>query len=377
MFVVMAIVSSTFAWSSPASATVASCTASGKAFPELLTFEFVTDPVSAEGWRVETLVSGRFADSPSTIIVNFIHGPVRHADVLHLRLELEGSHDAALVYGSVPPDLPTGEYRLYNVVLTDVSDCSSVYYQIDNTVEFTEPTGGAISQSHSIDLSNYTLELVDGATIPPDPYTWTQAQKYMNALTETFLGRPASRDEIINADHTIASNGRLATAQSLASSQEWAGQVVNGIYQAALDRQADASGRAYWVDRLLHDGHTRDTAIAIYGSPEAFDRAGGSAPTFIDALYNRILARNPDPAGKAFWGNLLDSGKAEPWQVVASFWESIEFRSQRVERVYQQVLQRPADPDGLQYWAERLLVDDDVVLAALLASSDEFYFASR
>lgn len=159
----------------------------------------------------------------------------------------------------------------------------------------------------------------------------------------------------------------------MAASPEWAGRVVDDIYRAALDRDPDAGGRVFWTNRLLNDGRTRDVAISIYGSPEAYNAAGGTPGGFVDELYNRILGRNPDPAGRAYWVAELTSGRALPRSVVDSFWESTEFRRQRVQTVYHNVLGRPADSSGLTYWSERLLVEGDVQLAALLAASDEFF----
>ncbi len=372
---VAAVLLSTIVAVPSAGADVPTCTATGEPFPELLAFERVTDFTSAEGWRVETLVSGRFLNgNPEQAVVNYIQSPFAPRNpVFTIDRQLAGQHRTTLAFGTVPQGLPTGNYEVFNVVLVDASGCISLYYQLDNTVTFQEPGTSNIDETHTFDFASHGLELVDPESVPPDPFTWTPAQKYINALVELFLNRSADRTEILAADQTLATSGRLAAAQQLASSEEWAGEVIDGIYQDALDRDPDNAGRAFWVDRLLTDGRTRDIAISIYGSPEAFDRAGGTAEEFIDALYNRILGRNPDAGGQAFWLDQLNSGQAEPWQIVASFWESIEFRNQRVERVYQQVLNRPADPSGLEHWSERLLIDDDVTLAALLASSDEFY----
>lgn len=188
-----------------------------------------------------------------------------------------------------------------------------------------------------------------------------------------FFGRPATATELISVADMSTHDARYQLTRNLANSEEWAGNVVDNIYQAALDRPAESDGRIYWAELLWTGGKTRDIAVSIYGSAEAFKSAGGTNEGYIIGLYNRILERDPDAAGLEFWVNRLDAGDIQPTDVVGAFWESIEFRRQRVTTVYQDVLGRNADPSGHAYWAAQLLTTDDVQLAALLAASDEFY----
>jgi hypothetical protein len=51
----------------------------------------------------------------------------------------------------------------------------------------------------------------------------------------------------------------------------------------------------------------------------------------------------------------------------------VESRGRRVDDLYQRVLGRGADPAGRAFWVEQLLRLDDVALASHLASSDEFF----
>lgn len=367
-----------------ASAEAPVCTASGLGFPELTSIEVRSPRPTGRGRSVELAVQADFPAGGDQIIANYLQGPVHNlnTDLIHL-VGTVPTNGATTVAGTVPAGVSLGDYPLWAVVLVDDSGCLTFYYNglyadpDGQMIRYEDPGADATEVDAQLDFAPYELTVADLATLPPDPSTWSPSQKYFNALVELFLGRAATRDEILAAESTLAANGRIGTTQSLADSEEWAGTVIDDIYQAALDRDPDAGGRAYWVGRLLFDGRTRDIAISIYGSPEAYDRAGGTSADFVDALYNRILGRNADPGGRTYWIELLDSGEAEPWQVVASFWESIEFRNQRVERVYQRVLHRSSDQSGLGYWSERLLIEDDVALAALLASSDEFYNSTQ
>ena len=57
--------------------------------------------------------------------------------------------------------------------------------------------------------------------------------------------------------------------------------------------------------------------IALYG-------ADSSNETFLDALYQNVLNRGPDPAGFNSWNDLLNSGQLDRADVLIGFSESPE-----------------------------------------------------
>ena len=59
--------------------------------------------------------------------------------------------------------------------------------------------------------------------------------------------------------------------------------------------------------------------------------------------------------------------------VALRFYQSEESRFTRVAGLYQALLGRAPDPDGQAYWARRILRDGDLVLAADLAASPEYF----
>lgn len=216
-----------------------------------------------------------------------------------------------------------------------------------------------------ITLASITAVLPSPANAASADETW------VNATYQLFLGRQPTNSETSTAKQQIVINGRLAITEGLATSTEWAGVVVDGLYQDALDRNPDPVGRAWWVQQLDNGSATRDISIAIFGSVEAQNHAGTNT-AYVQDLYHRILSRQPDPDGLAYWVNAMDSG-TPAGAIVLGLWDSIEFRTKRVASTYQLVLGRNPDPGGRTYWAEQLLRIDEVRLAANLAASDEFY----
>ncbi|MBM3684912.1 MAG: DUF4214 domain-containing protein [Actinobacteria bacterium] len=195
---------------------------------------------------------------------------------------------------------------------------------------------------------------------------------YPVSLYTTFIGSAPSPTEENALRTAISQRGRYDAALELAQSDAWAGVMVDGLYQDALGRSADDDGRAYWVGQLRSGLRVETAAIYFYGSEEYYERSGGPTP-YVTSLYQQLLGRAPDPSGLQFWSGLLSSGSSDPAGIVSGFYASIESRLNRVRDLYQRILLRNPDADGHTYWAGQLLRIDDIVLAAFLASSDEFH----
>lgn len=190
-----------------------------------------------------------------------------------------------------------------------------------------------------------------------------------------FLGRQPSGAEISWWKAVVAGGSRSQLPEALADSDEWLGVEVDKLYLAALDRTPDPGGRNYWIGRLAAGALVNEIGASIYGSNEFYVGAGGTPVGFITDLYDRILGRSPDGGGLAYWqAQLAARGRGG---VAASFFGSVESRTQRVTALYGQVLGRAPEPGGQSYWVGRLASVNDVRLAVLLASSAEFYSRSK
>lgn len=94
-------------------------------------------------------------------------------------------------------------------------------------------------------------------------------------------------------------------------------------------------------------------------------KAEGAEISEVDHLYEEVLGRNPDPEGLTYWVKQMSQG-AILADVAQAFAQSAEFKrlygtpseEQLVQELYEAILGRDADAPGLSYWTEKLVVHD-------------------
>ncbi len=198
-------------------------------------------------------------------------------------------------------------------------------------------------------------------------------EEYTAALYQLFLNREATAAELAAGAEESIEGRRGGLTTSLAVGDEWAGVVIDQLYIDALRRPSDAAGRAHWVARIADGARIRDVSIQVFGSAEYLAANNNDPRTYVAALYRDLLGRPADPGGLDAWSEQLISGALSPGEIVAGFVDSYEYRGQRVDLQYDLVLRRAPDAGGREFWITRLLVLDDVRLAAELAASDEYF----
>ena len=140
-------------------------------------------------------------------------------------------------------------------------------------------------------------------------------QKADNVLTVTGNGT----DRLVNVERIEFENGTMAF-----DAIGIAGQAYR-LYQAAFARTPDEQGVGYWV-RALDTGLSMVDAASGFISSAEFATVYGSSvadPDFIGRLYQNILGRAGEADGLTFWESQLASGQSRA-QVLASFSESPE-----------------------------------------------------
>ncbi len=134
---------------------------------------------------------------------------------------------------------------------------------------------------------------------------------------------------------------------------------VARLYRAALGRLPDESGWAFWASRLAAGESLESLAAAFIATPEGTDRLGAEDPgELVEALYEQVLGRSPDTAGRAFWVGQLAGGRSRA-SVVVAFAESPEFVAAfapeiRAALLYSGLLGRTPDAGGLEFWTAQL-----------------------
>lgn len=102
---------------------------------------------------------------------------------------------------------------------------------------------------------------------------------------------------------------------------------VDRLYHAFFLRYPDTAGLRYWVCM-------RGTGLSVAKVAENFAASdefrlrypSGDFGQFLDQIYRDVFNREPDPAGKAYWLDLLQAGTVNRGTIVANFSESAEMR---------------------------------------------------
>lgn len=196
---------------------------------------------------------------------------------------------------------------------------------------------------------------------------------YIDDVHQLFLGRSATGADTERWCGPVRNGDRISLTKALSVSDEWAGVQIDQLYRKILGRPADAGGRAYWLEQVGRGLRIEDIAAQFYGSAEYFGANGSTNRSFVEALYLDLLERPADAKGRDYWAGQLDRRTITRQRVAAEFYASVESRTDRVDALFAQILGRPADAEGRRYWTQQLLTLGDVALAANLAASAEYY----
>jgi hypothetical protein len=119
-------------------------------------------------------------------------------------------------------------------------------------------------------------------------------------------------------------------------------------------------------------GTDESLELSFLTSPE-YVAAAQAGSGLVTSLYDDILGRDPDTDGLNYWTHRLSIG-TPPAQLASMLLFSDESMRNRVTAVYLQILWRDPDPHGLDYWTSLLqhgVRDEELVM--LLAGSQEYW----
>lgn len=205
------------------------------------------------------------------------------------------------------------------------------------------------------------------------PRSCTPEERFVHAAYQDFLGRAPDGAGLSYWAGSLQAGylDRTGVAVQLAHTGEYLGVVVGGLYSTAFDRNPDAAGLAYWVERLRAGARVADLAGDFFASAEFYAARGGTDTGWLRGLYEEILQRPMDASGEQYWLAQLRAGRTRS-SVASTIYQSEENRQDRVAELYRRFLERAPDPTGLRFWAAAILTEDDVALGAFLAGSDEY-----
>ena len=249
-------------------------------------------------------------------------------------------------------------------------------------LDVTVPTG---AWTTSGTLANYTIDPADGslATITAQRLAdvrvhqpWTNANQGFAHRVHRDLMFAFATDEWRDAtrDHlTAGSKTRLQVAQGLMDTDEYRGLDVDRVFVKYLRRTSDPSGRTYWINRLREGRALWRFRAQLFGSPEYFNKAGGTNESYVVKAYSDVLGRAPDPSGRAYWTNKLNNG-ADRGSVALQFINSPEARRRLVDDQFLRFLDRyPTAAEQTTWVAQIPSSDGEQRLVAFLVNSSAYF----
>jgi hypothetical protein len=213
-----------------------------------------------------------------------------------------------------------------------------------------------------------------GGPLPvvPNPVA---TQNFVKKLYVDFLGRTAGPNEVDYwatrlMNHEIT---RFGAAGAVALSPEWITNVITRFYLNTLHRQPEAAGLSGWIVGAQQGMPIAEIAAAFYASQEYFQIVGRSDfRTWVTDLYAKLLFRQPDAGGFADWVTALEGGLSRN-TVAFRFYQSQETINVRIADLYQRLLARTPEPAGVANWSPFVAQQGDLVLAAAIAGSQEYF----
>jgi hypothetical protein len=198
------------------------------------------------------------------------------------------------------------------------------------------------------------LESLEERTVPQAGLTPNQA--FVTQAYQVLLNRAPDSAGLTSWAAALDSGQltRLQVATGLVNSQEFRTDEVQNLFQTLLKRSVGPGPVTAFTTMLAQGGTSDQIKAFILSSDEYFQTRGGGTNTgFLQAVYNDVLGRAPDPTGLQAFGTALANGvsRAQVVQVIVSSDEAIQ---DEVRQMYNQLLQRNPDPTGLAAFSTAL-----------------------
>jgi hypothetical protein len=173
---------------------------------------------------------------------------------------------------------------------------------------------------------------------------------------------------------------------------------VTRLYTLCQGRQPDAGGLGYWVNQLESGASTGAGVVESFIYSPEFVGKNLSNDQYLGVMYKAMFNRDPDAGGLTYWMNKLASGATRRY-ALANFVNSNEFSgvcssygitrgsialynnvdtysdvTAFVQRFYLKCQGRMPDQDGLTYWVNTLVLKNSTAadLAVGFTNSPEF-----
>src|SRR5690606_35579155 len=99
---------------------------------------------------------------------------------------------------------------------------------------------------------------------------------------------------------------RGAITGAIMASEEYRTARIEMFYQDYLGRSVDSAALTYWLNYFASGGTENDFKAALLASPE-YRAQFGTDNSFIAALYQDILGRSAEPNGVTYWADVMNA----------------------------------------------------------------------
>jgi hypothetical protein len=164
------------------------------------------------------------------------------------------------------------------------------------------PVGAATvtgSGSHSISVTGNLSDV--NATLSALKYTASSIGQDVLSMTASVAGTSATSVGTKTINVGVLNSAIENTPKN---------QAIDLFYQALFNRLANADGLAFWASSNASIGQI---ANAFMQSSEFTSTYGTKVPNtfFVNKMYSNVLGRPADAAGSAYWKGQLDSGASQ------------------------------------------------------------------
>jgi hypothetical protein len=243
-------------------------------------------------------------------------------------------------------------------VLAGTAGRGAYFFQVE--ANGVSPSGAAFTRAPSRTF------VVTGDGIAVEPYA-----PFLRALYQGLLKRNADQGGLDYWEQQLQQGvSRAVVIDGFYHSAEHRGLQVDSYYRDYLGRAADAGGRADWIRAFQQGADEFAVKSGFLASPE-YARRQGSEQDLVEGLYQDVLGRTGDRDGVRFW--LQTYRYSDRTNVAAGFVTSVEHRQRLIDEVYATYLGRAPDRSESDEAIARLKSDRGLgpTLRALL-SDDEF-----
>jgi hypothetical protein len=189
-----------------------------------------------------------------------------------------------------------------------------------------------------------------------------------------LLGRPAESGGLAYWSNLLdQGTARTEVVRWIQQSPEYHLRAVTRLYATLLGREPDSVGLDYFT-ALMNQGESVDrAAILILSSGEYYNRlGGGNNQGFLSRLYQDVLHRPIDSVGDQYFAQLLSSGKSRT-DIVQFLRDNPAGQQALVQDLFQTYLKRSAGPAEFNYFADAFKESGPSErITSLILSGEEF-----